>query len=241
MVDGVRLHIPGSRAIRASVLLGNVRLRSVLDAVLRPGATVVDVGANIGATAVWAARRVGPQGRVVAVEPTADNVAVLRENVELNGFRNVTIVAGAAGRRRESREFYVRGDVSAVNSLFPDSIYASVTQVVRVDVQPLDDLVLGPADLVKIDVEGAELDVLAGMTTLLQVPSIRLLVEWHPVLQQAAGYAPDALPRALIDAGFALETVDHLRRRPFGVQHIAGEAERLIAARRPVELFAWRP
>jgi len=240
-VDGVRLHIPGSRTIRASVLFGNVRLRSVLDRVLRPGSTFVDVGANIGAVAAWAARRVGRNGRVVAVEPAADNIAVLRENVRANGLDSVTIVEGAAGRARELREFYVRGDVSAVNSLFPESIYASVTEVVRVQVTPLDDLVSGSADLVKIDVEGAELDVLAGMRRLLQHDSATLIIEWHPVLQQAAGYTCDALPRALLDQGFALEAVDHLRRRRIGPADIAGLTERLTAARRPVELFAFRP
>jgi FkbM family methyltransferase len=239
-VDGVRVRIPGTRAIRASVLLGNVRLRAMLDGVLRPGATVVDVGANIGAIAAAAARRVGPAGRVIAIEPAADNVAVLRENIHANRLDNVTIVPGAAGRIHESREFYLRGDVSAVNSLFPESMYAAVTGVIPVAVAPLDDLVRGTADLVKIDVEGAEMDVLAGMSRLLAFPAVRLIVEWHPLLQQAAGYRSDALPRALLDHGFSLETVDHLRRRPLTAAGIASTCERLTAARRPVELFAFR-
>jgi FkbM family methyltransferase len=239
-VDGVRLHVPGSRTIRASVLLGNVRLRSVLDSVLRPGCTFVDVGANIGAVAVWAARRVGPLGHVVAVEPAADNIAVLRANVDANHLGNVAVVTGAAGRAREQREFYVRGDVSAVGSLFPDSIYASVTDIVHVEVTPLDDLVTGSADLVKIDVEGAELDVLAGMPRLLASPATKLVVEWHPVLQRAAGYAAGALPRALLDHGFSLEGVDHLTRRRLDPGHIAELTERLVVARRPIELFAFR-
>jgi FkbM family methyltransferase len=239
-VDGVRLRIPGTRAIRASVLLGNVRLRAMLDGILRPGATLVDVGANIGVITAAAARRVGPEGRVIAIEPAADNVAVLRENVHANRLGNVTIVAGAAGRTHESRDFYLRGGVSAVNSLFPESMYATVTEVVRVTVAPLDDIVRGTADLVKIDVEGAEMDVLAGMSRLLAVPAVRLIVEWHPILQQAGGYPGDALPRALLDYGFTLEAVDHLRRRALTGGDIAATCERLIAARRPVELFAFR-
>jgi FkbM family methyltransferase len=239
-VDGVRLRVPGTRAIRASVLLGNVRLRAMFDAILRPGATIVDVGANIGVITAGAARRVGPEGRVFAIEPAVDNVAVLRENVHANGLGNVTIVAGAAGRRHETREFYLRGGVSAVNSLFPESIYATVTEIVRVTVAPLDDLVRGTADLVKIDVEGAEMDVLGGMPRLLAAPAVRLIVEWHPMLQQAGGYPADALPRALLDHGFSLEAIDHLRRGPLTAGDIGSMCERLTAARRPVELLAFR-
>ena len=240
VIDGMRVRIPGPRAVRASVVLGNVRVRRLLDAVLRPGSTVVDVGANIGAIAVWAAARVGPGGAVIAIEPAEDNLMVLRENIRANALSQVRVVAGAAGRARESREFYLRGDVSAVNSLFPDSFYASVTNVVRVEVDRLDDIVPAGADLVKIDVEGAELDVLDGMPRLLASPAIRLIVEWHPVLQQAAGYAADALPRRLLDEGFSLEAVGHLRRGSLGSAGIAALADRLTASRRPVELFAFR-
>ena len=75
-----------------------------------------------------------------------------------------------------------------MNSLFQPSVYAAVTGVVRVAVAPLDDLVDGHADLVKIDVEGAEIEVLDGMTRFLQHPAIGLNRQWHPPrLQEAAG------------------------------------------------------
>ena len=176
-------------SVRLSVVAGNARLCAVLDTVLRPGSTVIDVGANIGVIAAYAAMRVGSGGRVVAIEPAADNLQVLAENLRRNNLTNVSIVDAAGGRRRESRQFYLRGDVSAVNSLFPESCYSTVTATTEVRVAPVDDLVEGDADLVKIDVEGAELDVLAGMPRLLARRGIHLVVEWHPVLQQAAGYA----------------------------------------------------
>jgi len=225
-------------SVRLSVVAGNARLYALLDSVLRPGSTVVDVGANIGVTAAYAARRVGPAGRVVAIEPAADNLLVLAENVRHNRLPNVTIVEAAGGRRRESRQFYLRGDVSAVNSLFPESCYAEVTATTEVRVAPIDDLVEGSADLVKIDVEGAELDVLAGMPRLLAHRGVHLVVEWHPVLQQAAGYAPDALPRLLLDGGFRLDAIGHLGSWRLSAIDIPELASRLTRARRPVELFA---
>jgi FkbM family methyltransferase len=239
-LDGLRLRIPGSLAIRASVLAGNVRMRAIVDRFVRPGDTVIDVGANIGAIAAYAAARVGSAGRVIALEPARDNLAVLRENVALNHLSNVTIVEAAAGRRHETRHFYQRGDVSAVNSLYPDSCYGAVTAVSKVEVLPLDDLVDGPAALVKIDVEGAELDVIAGMPQLLNDPQLVLVAEWHPVLQQAAGCAPDALPLTLLQAGFDIEAVGHLGSQYVTSSTIQGLGERLLARRSPVELLCYR-
>jgi len=235
---GLELHIPGPFGIRASVLAGNVRICALLDLAIKRGATVVDVGANIGVIAAYAARKVGSAGRVVAVEPAADNVRVLRDNLRRNRLSGVSVVEGAAGRRRERREFYLRGELSAVNSLFPESCYASVTQVATVDVTPLDELVDGHVDVVKIDVEGAELDVLAGMPRLLAQPGLHLIAEWHPRLQRDAGYDPGALPRTLLEAGFRVDAVGHLRSRPLHPGDIDRLGARLFRAKRPVELFA---
>ena len=235
---GLSLRIPGPVSVRLSVVAGNARLCALLDTVLRPGSTVIDVGANIGVVAAYAAMRVGTAGRVVAIEPAADNLRVLTENLRRNDLANVEVIDAAAGRRRESRQFYLRGDVSAVNSLFPESCYASVTATTEVSVAPIDDLVEGGADLVKVDVEGAELDVLAGMPRLLAQRGIHLVVEWHPVLQEAAGYAPDALPRMLMDSGFRLDAVGHGGSWPLNASDIPELASRLARAGRPVELFA---
>ena len=143
-------------------------------------------------------------------------------------------------RCRETREFYLRGEVSAVNSLLPESCYASVSAVARVDVAPLDELVSGRVDLVKIDVEGAELEVLSGMPRLLAQPGLSLAIEWHPELQRAAGYAPDALPRFMLDAGFRVAAVGHFGATALREDAIEPLTQRLLRARRPVELLCVR-
>jgi FkbM family methyltransferase len=239
-LGGARVTIPGPLPIRVSVVAGNMRLHRLIDNAIRPGATVVDVGANIGYNTVYVSGRVGPAGRVIAVEPAADNLRVLRENIIANALTNVVVHAVAVGRAREVRDLFLRGDTSAVNSLFPESVYATVTGVERVEVVPLDDLVDGEADLVKIDVEGAELDVLAGMTRLLRRSGIRLIVEWHPLLQRAAGYAADALPRLLHAHGFTLHAAGHTRTTRLAPGDIDSLAGRLERRGRPVELVAVR-
>jgi FkbM family methyltransferase len=239
-VAGARVRIPGRLSIRLSVVAGNIRVHRLMDAAIFPGATVVDVGANIGYNTVYASQRVGPAGRVVAIEPAADNLSVLRDNLRTNRLANVVVQPVAAGRAHEVRDFFLRGEVSAVNSLFPESVYAAVTGIEPVRVAPLDDLVEGDADLVKIDVEGAELDVLAGMTRLLARSAIHLIVEWHPRLQKAAGYAPDALPRLLLEHGFSLQAASHARVAPLGAGGIDRLAVQLARSGRPVDLVARR-
>jgi FkbM family methyltransferase len=234
------VQVPGTRRIRLSVVAGNLRIHRLLDRFVEPGATVVDVGANIGYNTLHAARRAGARGRVVAVEPAPDNLAVLRRNVAGAGLGNVGIEPVAAGRNRGTCELFLRGAVSAVNILFRESCYAAVTGVIEVPIAPLDELVDGPADVVKIDVEGAELDVLEGMARLLAAPRLVLIVEWHPRLQQLAGYVPDALPRWLLTRGFELHAASHVTVRPLAAAGLAPLTARLERLQRPVELLARR-
>lgn len=238
-VAGSTLEVPGSRRIRLSVVAGNLRIHRLLDRFVRPGSTVVDVGANIGYNTIHAARLAGPRGRVVAVEPAADNLDVLRRNVAAAGHENVVIAPVAAGRAAGIAELYVRGRKSAVNSLFPESCYAFVTDIVRVPVVPLDELV-GAADVVKIDVEGGELDVLEGMPRLLRSSAPVLVVEWHPLLQRLAGYAADALPRWLLRQGWRVQAASHAAVRPLTEADLPRVTARWLHLERPVELLAWR-
>jgi FkbM family methyltransferase len=235
---GMRVHVPGSLPIRLSVVMGNLRMQRMLDSLLHPGATVIDVGANIGYNTLYAAHCVGPQGRVYALEPAQDNVSVLYTNIFANCLTNIFVLPYAAGSTTGVRQFYLRGDVSAVNSLFHDNFYAEVTDKVEVLTVPLDELIPLEPDLVKIDVEGGELDVLQGMSRMLQSPTLRLIAEWHPSLQQAAGYAPDELPRFLMAQGFTLRVVTHTRNTVLNLPEVSPLAAHLLETRRPVELLA---
>jgi FkbM family methyltransferase len=237
---GMQLYVPGPLPIRLSVVLGNLRMQRMLDNFVRPGATVVDVGANIGYNTLYAAYCAGPTGQVYAIEPAQDNLTILYANLFANSLTNVVVLPYAAGSVSALRHFFLRGDVSAVNSLFEENFYAPVTRTVEVLAAPLDELIPNTPDLVKIDVEGAELDVLQGMSRMLGSPTLRLIVEWHPTLQQAAGHAPDALPRFLLDQGFTLLWVSHTQTKRLDTTDLPAQTARLLHSRSPVELLATR-
>lgn len=210
-LEGLRWSIPPS--MRSTFVLQHHEpgVRRVLDRILRPGMTVVDVGANIGYHTVFSAKRVLPGGRVVAVEADAENAVYLRENLRLNGVgdgtgRAVTVLEVAAGAARYRRPFHRRPD--AGHHGFYEHPTEKALETVEVEVAPLDELVESPVDLVKIDVEAGEMDVLAGMEKIVaESPGLHLLVEWNPPLMKAAGLDPHALPERVTALGFDLSVV----------------------------------
>ncbi len=142
-------------------------LQEALKAHLRAGDVVYDIGANIGFFTLISARLVGPTGRVLAFEPVPENAAAIRRNAQVNRFRNVEVieraVAGAPGRGDLLCTEHCGGATLAATGIVPPDVTCSRA----VDLVSVDDLVgrieIPPPSLVKIDVEGAELAVLAGM------------------------------------------------------------------------------
>lgn len=183
---------------------------------LRPGMTMVDVGAHIGYYALLSARLVGPGGKVHAIEPFSENLDFLRRNVRANQLTNVDIHPYAAGEERAKRQFHITGS-SDSNGFFAHPMTETVSMI-EVDQVPVDQVVSGRVDAAKIDVEGAEVLVLNGMTRILsENPGIVLWVEWAPHCMKSAGYRPEELPNRLRALGFtSIEVLDDAdgSRRP---------------------------
>jgi len=187
--------------------------RSVLQRLLRPGATFVDVGAHIGLLTLVGARAVGALGRVHAFEAGPDTFALLQRTVAMNHLAPRVIARSVAvGAVAEQRTFHVR-DVMGHSSLYDFALsdVGKTIQHVAVEVHPLDDL-MPPGekiDLVKIDVEGAELDVLAGMKRILATnPEIVLIVEFGPSHLARTGVTPEAWFAAFTGEGFDALAID---------------------------------
>lgn len=190
---------------------------------LATGHTFVDVGANIGLYSVAAAQAVGPTGHVVAVEPTPRTAAVLRQNIQLNGLlesHDITVHECAVGAETGSASLALHASDSGHNSLFADS---DTTGAVVVDVVPLDDLVPAGArvDIVKIDVEGAELAVLEGM---------RRIAEENPSVVVFAELADEHLRRAGTSAAGLLAEAERLGWVPEVFETVSGEGAALVTA-----------
>ena len=144
----------------------------------RPATVVFDVGANVGIYTLLFGDRVGPAGRVVAFEPAPRNVEYLRKHLALNGTSNVEIVEAAVSNAVGRSSFDDTAD-SCAGRL--ESTGALLVRTTTID-HFVQDSGLHPS-LIKIDVEGAEGDVLRGaLKTLNQGrPTILLATHSHAV------------------------------------------------------------
>jgi FkbM family methyltransferase len=187
---------------------------------VKPGWRVIDVGANIGYFTMLLADLVGPSGSVEAWEPLGIYTSMLRISLEINGHRHVKLVGAAAGSAHATMQMeYVPGHMGSARIVPGGSV--------SVVVEPLDS-VEGPVDFIKIDAEGYEPEIWAGMKQMLARGEPRcLLMEWTPwKYKDAAGF------RAEIEkSGYRIGVVDAAG----GVQAPAGD----IAALTDGHLDLW--
>lgn len=187
-----------NEGIQLSIYLFGAFERSTTRALrrlIRPGLTVIDAGANIGAHTLPLARRVAPHGRVIAVEPTCAAVTALRRNLalnpELDGCVTVVHAALGSGDAAAAGSYYASWPIGGEGDVHPKHrgrrISASGARAAT-----LDELADGLAsvDVLKLDVDGHELQVLRGGS--------RALRKYRPAI------ALELCPYALAEHGDSL-------------------------------------
>ena len=142
-------------------------VQNALAACLKPGDVFYDIGANVGFFTIIGAKLVGNAGHVYAFEPVPANAALVRRNAQLNQFSNITVfeqaVSASSGKAELLVAHYSGGSTLSVADTPPD-----LKDRMMVDIVAIDDLItqkaILPPTMIKIDVEGAELEALRGMT-----------------------------------------------------------------------------
>jgi FkbM family methyltransferase len=129
---------------------------SVLRTLLKPGDTVLDVGANIGDLTVPISRFVGPNGRVYAIESHTDTYHALCANLALNGIQNV-----------KALNCFI-ADTPDVDTSGPWGKFGYVSEIWGAPVVSIDSLNLSSCAFIKIDVDGKELEVLRSAQRLIE-------------------------------------------------------------------------
>ena len=172
----------------------------------RDGMTFLDVGANLGYYTALAARAVGPNGRVLAVEPDPDSFGYLEQTIAANAVGNVQAFPVAASDAPATLPLYISTDNRGDNRL-----YASGEDRPQVEVaaRPLDALLrenkIDTVDLIKVDVQGYESKVIAGLReTITASPNLTLLTEFWPQGIDEAGEDANEFLQTLRELGLTL-------------------------------------
>lgn len=187
MVPRLRLsgrHFDYCGVLARSVLTGlhEPMVQEALRRTVAPGGVVLDLGAHFGTISLIAAWLVGPQGTVISVEPQRECVEGIEADARLNGFAHIRVIQAAVGAASGMIEVVLAADsawtISSSVGEHPLETGRAMVRAVAVD-----DLIatgaIPPPDVVKIDVEGSEVDVIAGMERTLTETRPRLIAEMH--------------------------------------------------------------
>ncbi|HEX4644329.1 MAG TPA: FkbM family methyltransferase [Verrucomicrobiae bacterium] len=175
------------------------------------GQTVYDVGGYEGVFTLFFAKAVGPDGRVFTFEPNPANCRKIRENLQLNHLANVQLIQLGLGTGRGKSKLVFWPDEPArgtINTDYQQSLrQKGDTSCIEIEIDSLDHQLasnprLPPPNFIKIDVEAAELEVLAGMNETLKTHRPRLFIEVH------SGVDAKQLARNLIEKGYCLRHVE---------------------------------
>jgi FkbM family methyltransferase len=179
---------------------------------VQPGAVVLDIGANLGAYTVLFAKWVGTTGRVYAFEPAPASRAALERQIALNEVAERVVVrpeaVSASTGARRFRADGLQGD----NRLISPAA-TSVDRAIDVAVTSIDDFCAREAivpDVIKIDVEGAELEALRGARRTIARASgtAQIFMELHPSLWSQMGVTRGDIEVELRTQGLVIERID---------------------------------
>ena len=136
----------------------------MLERIVRPGMRIFDIGGNIGYYPLMELTLLAGSGQLVVIEPLPQNVALLERNLHLNGYHNVPVVEAAVSNVSSRRTFFL-SEQSNLGTFHPTGASTLTGDTLDVETITVPILVerFGPPDLLRMDVEGHEVEVFDGM------------------------------------------------------------------------------
>ena len=219
-VQGSQLYVNSSglpksykKAFRDYIMLDwEKRTTEKFKEVVKGGDVVLDLGANMGFFTLLAAKIVGTKGRVYAFEPNPTNYNLLIKNIELNGYDNVLATQKAVSNKSGKVKLYLCEDDIGNSTIYE---YGEERQTIEIETVALDSFFKGKEnhiDVIKMDVEGAEMAAFLGMDQIIREnKDIKIFCELYPVLMKAMGYSPEEFVGKLLhDYHFTVAPIDYL-------------------------------
>jgi FkbM family methyltransferase len=189
---------------------------SLVLGMLRPGDVVVDVGANIGYFSVLAASVVGAQGAVFAFEPDPENCRLLRANAALNHMQScITTVEAALSDRAGAGQLFLSEDNLGDHQVYAGEEHRRSLPITLYNGSEYLAQRLQRMDLLKVDTQGSEFRVIAGLLPLLAAlpHTPRIMIELTPHALRRAGASGRQLIELLATLGQPMWIIDHIEGR----------------------------
>ncbi|MBZ5501173.1 MAG: class I SAM-dependent methyltransferase [Acidobacteriia bacterium] len=182
-------------------------ITSLFTRLLRPGMTAVDIGANFGYYTILAGFAVGATGRVYALEADPRNYEVLQLNLTVNGLLDIVQSRQCAVLDAKKRvELRRNPTLLGCHSLFAGE--QGSARNVSVEALPLDEIIPGSVDFMKIDAEGSEPFIFDGMRNVLErSPQVKIIMEFNVPVLKLAGVDPASFLRKIHDHHFTVSII----------------------------------
>ena len=246
-VEGLKLNLVlGNDQSRCLFVCGSFEPNefAFLQKALTRDAVFIDIGANEGFYTVFAAHLVGPRGRVIAVEPSPREYARLESNVAINRLSNVSLVRCGLGARRRKALLHIADPEHNGQNTLGEFGHAGVTAVdhVEIDLIDLDSLaqeqVLRKVDVIKMDVEGAELEVIKGGLKTLERYQPTLLFELFEGALRQQGTSAEAVLAQLAELGYSFYAFSDSTGLPEPLEKLDSNSQNIVAVHRSRPLAA---
>jgi FkbM family methyltransferase len=181
----------------------------LLKKLIKPGSVVLDIGANIGYYTLLFAKLVGPEGRVYAFEPDPTNMELLKKNIAVNGYQNVIMEQKALSDHSGTIQLFLNDGNKSDHRIFDSG---DGRQAINIETISLDEYFSSldvNIDLIKIDIQGAEIIAFQGMRqTLAANTELQLISEFFPLAIHKFGRQPEEHLDILEEVGFTFFNID---------------------------------
>lgn len=177
---------------------------------IKPGHTVVDIGAQIGYYTLIASKLVGPTGKVFAFEPDPRVFKILKKNLQVNHITNVTAIQKAVSNRNASSSLYINHSKPSDNQIFPHP--NEIREKITVKTISLDSYIKNERiNFIKIDIQGAEYLALNGMKNIIKRNQTTLVTEFWPRGIEQCGTKYNDLLDFLSSMRFEIYQIDEVK------------------------------
>lgn len=145
---------------------------------IKPNSTIIDIGTNIGQTALHCAKLAGKNSKIIGFEPDKINYEKALKNIQLNSFKNITLFNFALGKQKEGVPLKINSPKNRGGNRVDRKLIDS-KNIIQVEI--LDDIIhklnIDTVSIIKIDVEGFEMEVLNGAQQTIQKQKPILFIE----------------------------------------------------------------